>query len=271
MAQKSRSWVFTSYKLELEPSEYTYIYYGDEICPTTKRPHKQGWVYFENAVVKKTAQKRIGDPVCHIEMMIGTVAQNVKYCSKDGKVFEDGKRPKQGARTDLKIIKDNILHGTANIRDMLEDDTIVNAQQLKFAENLSKYARPVKRDKPFIKFIYGETGAGKTRSVEETEEDLFRVEPGFEWYDGYVGQEAVLFDDFRGQIALCTFLRITDRYPLNLKIKGGFTVWKPKRIYITSCKRPEDCYKNCGENIGQLLRRIDLIEELKVPDTEVGR
>lgn len=258
-SSKYRNWCFTSYKIDdLEPWGYSYVVGGLETCPTTGRVHIQGYIEFKNAVYLSGAQKRIGDKVCHCAPRYekSTAAQAAEYCKKDGDYFENGTITNQGARTDLKTIKDNILNHKSNIRDMLENDTIINHQQLRFAESLQKYVRPQKREPPQVFWFYGDTGTGKTRFVYDNEDDIFRVEPGFEWYDGYIGQEAVLFDELRGEIKLSTLLCITDRYPLSLKIKTSFTQWKPKRIYITSCKSPEECYKNCHENIGQLLRRI---------------
>ena len=81
----------------------------------------------------------------------------------------------------------------------------------------------------------------------------------FQWYDGYNGQETVIFDDFREhQCKIEYLLTLTDRYKQKVAIKGGFTDWCPKVIFITSIMNPNDAISNDAHdpNNVQLLRRI---------------
>lgn len=275
--ERIRHYCFTSYEIALLPDKCSYIVYGREVCPDTGRKHLQGYVEFKDKVSFKVAQKRIGDPVCHIQGRFGTPLEASNYCKKgeqshqewkdmgiqgpnfgkNADFFEEGRlSPGQGVRTDMSDIKAAVLNGDKFIE--IVEDMIENHQQLKFAEGLLKYKRLKEREWPDIYWFIGPTGTGKTRTVFETEElnELFRVECMAEWFDGYWGQEAALFDDFRGNIPFGVFLQLTDIYPLLVRVKGGFTHWYPKRIYITSCKTPEECYYNCGERIDQLTRRI---------------
>jgi len=87
------------------------------------------------------------------------------------------------------------------------------------------------------------------------------------WFDGYDGQDHVLFDDFRA--SWCTFshlLNLLDKYPVNVEIKGGFRMFKPKIIWITSATHPRSTYtldnsKDKDGDIAQLIRRIDCIRK----------
>jgi len=278
--ERIRHYCFTSYEVGLLPDKYSYIVYGREVCPDTGRKHLQGYVEFKDKVSFKVAQKRVGDEVCHITPRYGTPLEASNYCKKgeqphqewtdmgiqgpnfglNADFFEDGKlSPGQGNRTDMSEIKKSVLEGERFITVI--EDLVENYQQLKFAEGLQKYKRLKERDQPAVHWLVGETGTGKSRSVFEEEDlnDLFRMEPNGEWFDGYWGQDAVLIDDFRGNIPFSILLQLLDRYPMQVKVKGGFTHWTPKRIYITSCKTPEECYYNCGERIDQLLRRINKI------------
>lgn len=261
--QRHRNWCFTSYEEWLNPVKYSYIVVGDETCPTTKKKHLQGYVEFTEGICKTQVQARIGDPKAHCEPREGTAQQAANYCKKEKILFEHGIMTNQGARTDLQLIKDEMLNGRGDIRDMLEKDMLNNFQQLSFAEKLVKYRRKTERDLPEIFWWFGATGTKKTYSVylKEGYDNLHRMEPTYEWYDGYVGQDAVLFDDFRGNITLSLILQLTDRYPLSVKVKGGFADWRPKRIYITSSRSPEECYKGCTEDIGQLFRRLTEVKE----------
>jgi len=69
-----------------------------------------------------------------------------------------------------------------------------------------------------------------------------------------------LFDDFRGDF--CTFhylLRVLDRYPMRVEVKGSSREFNSKRIYITSCYPPTEIYNKSDEDVKQLIRRIDEI------------
>lgn len=80
------------------------------------------------------------------------------------------------------------------------------------------------------------------------------------WWNGYDGEEEVIFDEFRGDS--CKFselLRILDRYPYTVEVKGGFRQLLAKKIVITSCYAPETVYKKNEEDIKQLMRRIDKV------------
>ena len=52
--------------------------------------------------------------------------------------------------------------------------------------------------------IIGGTGIGKSHIVHELYPDVYIVNMGNSglWWDGYVGQEAVMFEEFKGQVQL---------------------------------------------------------------------
>lgn len=239
---------------------------GMEKCPTTGKSHVHFVVRFKNARQFNGLHKKWKD--VHWEMEYPGQAWE-RYLGKDNNIFEKGTPPNPGARHDIRDIKTRVLEGES-VGTILEAGAINNIQQLRFAENLQKYKKNKEFSKKTVIWIYGPTGTGKSRSVWESEEDLFVMEPMCEWFDGYDAQEAALLDDFRGTIQLNVLLRLLDGYDMIVKIKGGFVKWNPKRIYITSCKRPEELYINAvdkDEKIEQLLRRIT---EIRCTNTEVG-
>lgn len=61
--------------------------YGREICPSTQKKHLQGFIHLKKAM-RITELKLPGNP--HLEVCIGSQAQNVKYCSKDNDVVSYG-------------------------------------------------------------------------------------------------------------------------------------------------------------------------------------
>lgn len=261
---RKRSYCFTlnnytdeeKYYIKISESNKNFLYliYGKEIGESGTK-HLQGWFQLKEGKSIKSLKKIPGFERMSLEERKGSVEQNEKYCRKDGKTFSYGELPNQGKRTDLKNIKERLVKGD-NIRDVVLEDCN-NLQQLRYAECLQKYLPVKKREKPEVYWFVGPTGVGKSYLAGELAgEEAHWVEPDGEWWDGYWGQENIVWDEFRGQIPLGKLLRLLDCNPLKMKNKGGFTNMAFKKIWITSCKTPEEVYKNCGEDIGQLHRRI---------------
>lgn len=113
---------------------------------------------------------------------------------------------------------------------------------------------------PSVIVYWGRTGAGKTRAVFDnlsSPEDIY-VHPGGAWFDGYEGQPIVLFDDYAGsEFKLQYLLKLLDRYPMQVPIKGGFVSFVPFEIYLTSNLNPRDWYRNANrEHVDAMFRRI---------------
>lgn len=108
-------------------------------------------------------------------------------------------------------------------------------------------------------WFYGSTGTGKTRSAYEISPLAYFKSPTNHWWDGYEGQETVIIDDYR--VDFCKFsqlLRLFDRYPLSVEVKGGTVEFLAKDIYITTPKSPQDTWASrTEEDLAQLMRRIE--------------
>lgn len=65
-----------------------YIVFGRETAPSTGRPHLQGYIHFKNPKAMQTLVKAF--PGCWFQVAKGSAAQNKRYCSKGGNVFESG-------------------------------------------------------------------------------------------------------------------------------------------------------------------------------------
>lgn len=128
--------------------------------------------------------------------------------------------------------------------------------------------------KPFVVWLHGLTGTGKTSAAEWFERICFKVEPDIitvtgvdnAFINGYFGADSVIIDETRGEIPYKELLKLLDwNYGgrvVNMKgISDG--KWFPKRIYITSCYPPDQIYNKQmtrEDKIDQLIRRIDYIE-----------
>lgn len=278
MANRSRRWCFTlnnptasdEKDIELFGSEgpVTYLIAGDEKGENGTR-HFQGYVEFKNGRTLAGVKKYL--PRAHWESAKGDPGSNRTYCSKEGQFREWGSISNQGARTDLSAMRE-IIKTSGSIRKCIEEAT--SYQAVRMAEKILTYTVVTRAAPPVVLWIFGKTGVGKTKCAWELNgyEDTWAWN-GSKWFDGYDGHDTVIFDDYRGtELPFTLMLRLLDRYPMSVEIKGGFRPWVAKTIIVTSQLSPEDAHgHHRGEDLDQLLRRITLVWNVERdghPDTD---
>lgn len=202
----------------------------------------------------------------------GSRRANLAYCTKE-KLFHatrEARRALEGCsdRTDLDAVRGAIDDGIS----MLEVAQSHWKQYVRYRRSFEAYETLVKRSRNEVRpelectLLWGPTGSGKTRTVFEKEKDLWIWSAGT-WFDGYHGQEAVLFDDFRGGLPLGFFLRVLDIYPIDVPVKGGFVAWTPKRVYVTSNRSYERWYDSSivdDADVAALKRRFKEIRFIEL-------
>jgi len=164
----------------------------------------------------------------------------------------------------MKQLCDNIEPGK-NIMDLATDvDSFTVCIQYKrgleaYVANKRQRAIQGNHDAPDVIFITGPSGSGKTRYVRELEPIVYDIPRG-PWRDGYDLQEAVLYDNLEPNSIgdRAQFLKEIDRYPIQVPVKGGFTAWKPKRIYITSTY-PSEAFERAFNQATEWTRRVTSI------------
>lgn len=120
-----------------------------------------------------------------------------------------------------------------------------------------------------VRWLYGDTGTGKTTEAfkycKESGKTWYRWN-GTKWWNGYTGQDIVWIDDFRGQTPMHELIQIIDIWPgYQVETKGGQRVMTSTEFIFTSSKHPKDLYMDWeGEKIGQLLRRIHELKEMRL-------
>jgi hypothetical protein len=271
--KRVRDWCFTynNYTAEEEEmlktdKDILYMIYGHEIAPTTGTPHLQGYFYFKNAKTRsaiKKRYKRISVRPCN-----GSAEQNRAYCIKDGKdIVEIGVMPKQGKRTDLDGVKNQIMEGK-KVDDICLENPMIYHQ---YGRTLHKI-EDIRMRKVFRNemtegyWIWGPTGCGKSEYVfkdfNPDEVYVWKYDNG--WNDGYAQQSVVVIDEFRGQMPMNELLMMIDKHPnYYVRRRGREPVpFTSKKVYITSSMPPDEVYHNLSENdkLDQLFRRIKIIK-----------
>lgn len=250
---KSKFWCFTVnnpenneickesiYCVGYNPDKHQYLLQGIETGKNGTR-HIQGYVIFHKRCRLSQVKKFV--PRAHWEISKGSPQQNYVYCTKDQTFHEHGVLPEktQGKRNDLDRLHDTIRR-SANIEDVIENHFAAFIKYPRGVTRAIEFYSP-KRNWEMQNIVYwGASGVGKTkRAFEEHPEAYWK--DNSPWWDGYVNQDVVIWDEFSGSSTpLSTFLRVTDRYPFAVPIKGGYTQFLAKKIIFTSNVDPGEWY-----------------------------
>jgi hypothetical protein len=250
--------------LGMKPS---FIVYQRETSKTGTE-HLQG--YFEFAIRKKFVTLHAMHRSLHLEVRRGTQYEASAYCEKEetrtGEQFTWGEKSNvvQGQRTDLEVLKEALDSG-CSVDDIASIDFSAFCRYNRaFDRYKACVAAPSRNsDVPVSVLVFwGVSGSGKTRKVQELAgEDVYWVakpEGGnVVWWDGYTGQRSVIIDDFYGWMPWAYILRLLDRYPMKVQIKGGMVNMSATTFYITSNTAPESWYSKTPKGRPcPLMRRI---------------
>jgi len=280
-----RAWCFTinNYTSKIETdlkhiqqlqSHMEYITWGREKGENGTK-HLQGYFVLKNRK-ELPALKKMFKCQPHFEVRKGSHEQARAYCEKSDTKVPNGmeflygeeyhtKNEDKGKRSDLLAVKETIDRGATE--EELWDSHFT--EMVKFKNGLTYYASLKKKKRNFktlVHVYYGPTGTGKTKQAfEEAGEDCFILSPGQNpkggqlFFDGYIGQEHVILDEFYGSsMAWAQLLALTDRYPQRVMVKGSSMNWAPKQIWITSNEAPWQWF-SCGGLYATLERRLDTI------------
>jgi len=81
-----------------------------------------------------------------------------------------------------------------------------------------------------------------------------------QWWNGYDGQQLVIIDEFRGQFEPSTMLRILDRTPFKVPVKGAYVNFNSSAVIMTSNIDLVSMYKGVDPlTIDAFLRRIKIV------------
>lgn len=247
----TRNWTLTIYDfselISFHDSRIRYAAYGDEVCPTTKREHKQAFVCFSHAM-RFVAVKKLF-PTSHIEPMRGRLEDNQKYCSKEGQLTEFGSRPMsksdQGKKGHEYWVEQKRL---AEIDiDLVSPSWYCNNPRA--VERVHAIARSKRKlptlDKLEHEWFVGDSGTGKSSTARKENPDAY-IKQCNKWWDGYADEEVVIIDDLDPSHEYMGYLlnQWADHYPFPAEVKGGQTKIRPRKLIITSRYTPDQIFKD---------------------------
>lgn len=278
-----------------------YYCYQWERGGNSNRLHAQGFIMFH-----ADAKQRLGaikkhilhNDRVHVEAKYkdSTPFEAAAYAQKDATRVNGtapviwGEEPtcgQKGHRTDLDDAVDAIKDGIdeESFRDTFRGEAAKYSQYFKqlFGDQQQRVAKRRRVELEVIMY-HGPPGSGKTRRVYDevardfgSEGQLFSVCPNGSalWYDGYVGQPVLLFDDMSSHwvrdraMTLGHWLQVTDIYPVRLPIKGHHTWLAAARIYITSNQTYDEWWSDLSHNHLKAIRRrithIEFVEHYQPP------
>lgn len=246
-----------------------YLVVGKEVG-ASGTPHLQGYVEFEKRVRLSSAKKLLGVSRGHLERALGTGRQASEYCKKDDDYVEFGTLlPGQGHRSDLLRVYE-IAESTHDPLAVLRECPGSFIKYWRGIEHVMELTSPPRDFRTQVVYVWGRPGSGKSRFVQEESLRLcngrvaWLSDNSLRWFDGFFsGAKGVVLDDFAGEPRIEFLLRLFDRYPLRVPIKGGFLNWAPRIVWVTSNYPIEHWYGDQDQHFIALMRRIDDIRYME--------
>lgn len=223
--------------------------------------HTHIYFYLDSASRFSTVKNRF--PEAHIEMANGTSLENRDYVFKQGKWLDDKKKEtniedsheeygecpleRPGKRSDLTNLYEMIREGKSNFeiieenpKYMLHLDRIERTRQTILESEFKNTFRKMR-----VEYVCGVTGAGKTRGVMEKYgyDKVFRVTDYSHPWDGYRGQDVVVFEEFKSSLRIQDMLNYLDGYPLELPSRYVNKIACYTKVFILSNVLLEDQYR----------------------------
>lgn len=228
--------------------------------------HTHIYAAFRNSVMFDTVRSKFYG--AHIEPAKGKHRENRDYIRKEGKWQDDAKHetnhaetfeewgelpPDKGkSETQAEQIMEMVKAGKSNAEILDELPTAYN--RLNYIEQARQTLLEARYRNEWrslsITYIWGDTGAGKTRSVMDLYgyANVYRVMDYAHPFDNYKGQDVILFDEFRSQLSLSSMLGYLDGYPTELPCRYSNKVACFTKVFLVSNIPLEQQYPNVQQN-----------------------
>lgn len=234
-------------------------------------------------------------PTAHLEQA-RDLAKCIAYVQKSDTRVEDerplmkgviDRGPGQGHRSDLDGLRARILDGAETVDDLIMSDSSAwrhgrMTADLVAARDRARLGSGTRNVQ--VRVIFGDTGTGKTRAAIEGLRRLGSVCRVTHWgpgaFDGYDGQNSIIFDEFAGQPPISELLTWLDVYPVDLPARYRSRPAGYERVVLCTNTPPWSWYPWAPKaQRAALARRLHLVEEwsgswedvtvTKIPPSEV--
>lgn len=221
----------------------------------TGKLHWQGVIHMYDPCGFKKVCKILGIVINNHRIERQITTGDLDYVHKDetsqGERFYFGSPSVQGFRTDQRHMMKMIREGATNL-ELMEQ----------YPSNMMRYDRFFKnyRDEILLEkslefipqkviLITGPTNQHKTRLALYDEQgkrkrNVYKIncENNLKWFDGYLGEDTILLDEFDNNVNLSKLLDITKGHQRRVERKGSHTYLTSSTTYITTNLKPEEMY-----------------------------
>jgi len=255
-------------------------------------PHTHVYLVSKNAVMFQTIHTRFYG--AHIEPALGSNKENREYIRKEGKWADDKKKEtnladtfeesgemppeRQSAGNVSEEIYSMIKDGASNVEimeafpaAMTKLDRIEQARQALKTEQYKNTLRNIE-----VTYIWGDSGAGKTRSVLDKYgyDKVYRVTNYDHPFDGYKCEDILVFEEFRSSLRIEEMLHYLDRYPFRLPCRYADKEACYTKVYIITNIPLEEQYQSIQQYYPEtwtaFLRRIQYKQHMKANNPIIG-
>jgi len=219
-------------------------------------PHYQIYVQFDKQFSLSTL-KALLPAGLHLEPRKKSHAQARDYCKKeDTRIagpWEFGTESHQGRDGALMPMLAAVDAGKDE-KEIVAIDPVIWARYFRAIEryrNLTQ-AKRSDGDRVFTTVYWGGEDVGKSwRATTEAGPNHYKLllpqdQRNTVWWDNYKGEEDVVIDEFKGQIAQTYMNTICDRYKAQVQTKHGMVNLNMRRLWITSNYNPKTWWPNLG-------------------------
>lgn len=246
--------------------------------------HTHVYAAFSNCVMFDTIHGKFYG--AHVDAAKGKHRENRDYIRKEGKWSDDAKHETNHPETfeewgDLppdktknesqsELIMQMIRDGKSNAEILMEIPnayTKLNYIELARQTLLEDQYKNTRRILD-VTYIWGDTGVGKTRSVMDKYgySEVHQITDYAHPFDGYKGQDVVIFEEFRSSLKIEDMLKYLDGYPLQLPCRYANKTACYTKVYIISNISLDRQYPNvqmgCHATWAAFKRRIHNVQHM---------
>lgn len=175
----------------------------------------------------------------------------------------------QGTRSDIVSFVESVKGGKRDAA-LIDEHPEAFVKYFKAAGAIRLAVMPSRDYMTELHILYGPPGTGKSWSVDIITggKAFYKPDKG-EWWDGYMGDNDVVLDDFYGAMAYSDMLKVVDRYKHIVQVKGGYAPFIAKRVFITSNSHPINWWPNIADKRA-FFRRITTLTEVTMAKKGLG-